>query len=463
MKVHFLGICGTFMAGLALIAKQLGYTVSGSDKGAYPPMSDILDVAGISVTEGYRAINFEKQQYDCVVVGNVISRGNPALEMIMQLGLPYISGPQWLFEHVLKHKHILAVAGTHGKTTTTALLTWILECAGLNPGFLIGGDPNDFTVSARVTSSNYFVIEADEYDTAFYDKRPKFMHYQPRTLVLNNLEFDHADIYNNLTEIKQQFSYLLRTVPSNAEIILNADDDNLQEVIDQGCWSSVNEFNAEDSLWQADTISASGNEFDLRYDSELIGRVRWGLLGQYNISNALAAATAASTLGLSASTIVSDISRFKGVAKRLEILFETEDISVYRDFAHHPTAIAGVVSALRKRFTSRRLIVFLQLGSRTMQRHVDIEQLAKSLSDADSVVLLDSGEVQWDLELLRRAYQTQIDIESSAALILNKWQAAIMENDCVVFLSNKDFQSIPVRITEYLQQKFSDKILIKEG
>ena len=345
MRIHILGICGTFMAGLAVLAKQAGHEVSGSDQNVYPPMSTQLASQGITLLSGYDSSHID-QDIDCVIVGNVIRRGNKAMEYVMEENIPYISGPEWLARYVLPHHFVLAVAGTHGKTTTSSMLTWLLECAGLTPGFLIGGVPENFGVSARIGGGRFFVIEADEYDSAFFDKRSKFIHYRPTTLILNNLEFDHADIFPDLAAIKQQFHHLVRTVPGNGQIVYCAQDANLRDVLQQGCWTPKVTF-GHNGDWQASLIKADGSSFQVSHQGIVIGDVHWDLLGKHNVENALAALAAATFAGVPSKEGVRALNSFKNVKRRLEIKGRVDNIVLYDDFAHHPTAIATTLAGLR--------------------------------------------------------------------------------------------------------------------
>jgi UDP-N-acetylmuramate: L-alanyl-gamma-D-glutamyl-meso-diaminopimelate ligase len=452
MHVHILGIGGTFMAGVAVIAQQAGFTVTGTDEHLYPPMSNVLASAGISVTEGYA--NFRSQHtapIDVVVVGNVLSRGNPAIEYLLDSGLPYFSGPEWLFQQVLSKRHVLAVAGTHGKTSTTSMLAWILQCAGLNPGFLIGGAPANFSSSARFTDADFFVIEADEYDTAFFDKRPKFLHYRPQTLILNNCEFDHADIYSDLAAIQQQFHYLVRSVPAKGRVIVNADDAHLPAVMARGCWSQQTSFSLLDQqAWHAVKHTPEASEFECFYRHESMGTVRWSQIGDYNMQNALAAAAAAFNVGVDAAVIMQGLSTYQGVAKRMETVVTTERITVLRDFAHHPTAIAAAIAAVKNKYSSGRVITMLELGSRTLQRHVDRKVLAQSLAAADLVFMLRSDEIHWsEQELTGFLGERLVWVDAVEQCV--EWVVTSAEiGDNILLLSNKHFAGL----VELLQQQF---------
>ena len=406
MHIHILGICGTFMGGIAVLARQLGYQVSGSDTHVYPPMSTQLREQGIELMEGYDPAHLDPAP-DCVVIGNALSRGNPAVEHVLNRGLPYTSGPAFLSEHLLRDRWVLAVSGTHGKTTTTSMLAWILEYAGLNPGFLVGGIPQNFDISARIGSAPFFVVEADEYDSAFFDKRSKFVHYHPRTLILNNLEFDHADIFADLAAIQRQFHHLIRTVPGNGLIIAPAQDPPLAEMLKQGCWTPVERFDAsgdESSSshgWNTRNAQADGGAFDVYWNNDLMGRVTWPLLGRHNVLNALAAIAAARHAGVPPKHAIAALAEFRGVKRRMEQYAQIDGITVYDDFAHHPTAIATTLQGLRNRIDSgagvQRIIAVLEPRSSTMRMGVHQHTLAPSLALADHVVLYQPADIGWDV------------------------------------------------------------------
>lgn len=453
MRVHFLGICGSFMAGLAVIAKQMGHKVTGQDALCYPPMSDVLAQAAIKVQIGYNDHSLLKQA-DCVVVGNVLSRGNPAVEALLNSTIAYTSGPQWLAEQVLVNKHVLAVAGTHGKTTTSALLAWMLSCAQLEPGYLIGGAVRDFSSSAHYSQSPYFVIEADEYDTAFFDKRPKFMHYRPSTLIMNNLEFDHADIYPDLASIQTQCHYLLRTVPAKGRVIYRADDRHLQAVLSRGIYSELSSFALSDADIHAVNCAADGSAFDLYAKQNFLGRVNWSLLGLYNVHNALAATAAALAIGIDSGDIISALERFSGVEKRLQKIYVANDVHVYLDFAHHPTAIAAVIETLRAHHPQSRLRVVLQCGSRTMQRHVNLDQLATALNVADQSYLFHSDELQWQPQQLARQLKTPLISLNDCEQLQHAVCADIQAQDVIVVMSNKHFSNMATAIAKQLHASF---------
>ncbi|TXG79114.1 MAG: UDP-N-acetylmuramate:L-alanyl-gamma-D-glutamyl-meso-diaminopimelate ligase [Rhodocyclaceae bacterium] len=382
MHIHILGICGTFMGGIALIARAAGHRVTGCDANVYPPMSTQLEAEGIELVEGYDAAQLGLAP-DVFVVGNAISRGNPLLEAILDRGLPYVSGPQWLAENVLQGKWVLAVAGTHGKTTTTSILAWLLEAAGMNPGFLVGGVPLDFGVSARLSDSPFFVIEADEYDTAFCDKRSKFVHYRPRTVILNNLEFDHADIFPDLAAIETQFHHLVRIVPRSGRVIANGLEASLDRVISRGLWSELERFGGT-GQWQVGEVSADGG-CEFLFDGAALGRVRLPLAGTHNRMNALAALAAARHAGVQPAQAVASLADFRGIKRRLELRGTVRGVAVYDDFAHHPTAIAATLEGLRQRVGAQRILALLEPRSNTMKLGVMKAQLPASLELADKV------------------------------------------------------------------------------
>lgn len=392
MHIHILGICGTFMGGIALIARSAGHRVTGCDANVYPPMSTQLEAQGIGLIEGYDPSQLDLTP-DMFVVGNAVSRGNPLLEEILDRGLPYTSGPQWLAEQVLAERWVLAVAGTHGKTTTTSMLAWMLEYAGLDPGFLVGGVPQNFGVSARLTDSRFFVIEADEYDTAFCDKRSKFVHYRPRTAVLNNLEFDHADIFSDLAAIETQFHHLVRTLPRSGLIVANGAETSLQRVLDRGCWTPVERFKRDDG-WTAQLGRDDAVEF--RYQGRCVASARLGLPGQHNADNALAALLAARHVGVSPTLAAEALSAFVGVRRRLEVRGSAAGVTVYDDFAHHPTAIAATIAALRGRVGPARILAVLEPRSNTMKLGAMKDRLPASLDGAQHVFCFANG-LDWDV------------------------------------------------------------------
>ncbi len=396
MHLHFLGICGTFMGSLAMLARELGHTVTGSDANVYPPMSTQLLEQGITLTEGYDPAQLQPAP-DLVIVGNAMSRGNPCVEYMLDAGLPYTSGPQWLCDHVLPGRWVLAVAGTHGKTTTSTMLAWILDYAGMQPGFLIGGVPQCFPLSARLGGSDFFVIEADEYDSAFFDKRSKFIHYRPRTAILNNLEFDHADIFDNLAAIQKQFHHLVRTIPQNGRVIAPADSQPLDDVLAMGCWTPVEKTGAG-AEWAAQKLADDGSHFAVLHGGQHTGEVNWSHSGDHNVSNALAAIAAARHVGVVPAVACAALSAFAGVKRRLELLCDVRGVRVYDDFAHHPTAIETTLAGLRRRVGTEKIIAVLEPRSNTMRMGVFRDQIAPALDAADEVIFYQPANVDWALD-----------------------------------------------------------------
>jgi UDP-N-acetylmuramate: L-alanyl-gamma-D-glutamyl-meso-diaminopimelate ligase len=440
MHIHILGICGTFMAGIAQIAKQAGHEVTGSDLSVYPPMSTQLETQGIKLFNSYDPQCIDST-IDCIIVGNVIKRGNPAMEYVLEKNLPYVSGPQWLAENILKDRWVLAVAGTHGKTTTTSLLTWILEYNKKEPGFLIGGVPENFGVSARIGQSPYFVIEADEYDSAFFDKRSKFIHYRPKTLILNNLEFDHADIFANLEAIQQQFHYLVRTVPGNGLIVRHANDLNLQATLEKGCWTPVITFGGKDGLWQAILNKADGSCFSVSYQGQKVGDVEWGLLGKHNVENALAAIAAAYHIGIVPDQALAALPLFKNVKRRLEIKGEKRGVTVYDDFAHHPTAIATTLAGLRAKVGNARIVAILEFGSYTMRTGVHKDSIKDSLATAD-LVMCQRPVNDWGLEQVLKGFSQPTALFDNVDHLVADLSKQLKAGDHVVIMSNSGFGGI---------------------
>ncbi len=446
MHIHILGICGTFMAGVALLARAAGHRVSGSDAGAWPPMSTQLEAHGIEVMAGYRPDHLQPAP-DMVVVGNVMSRGNAAVEFVLDRGLPYTSGPQWLAENVLRDRWVLAVAGTHGKTTTASLLAWVLEHAGLEPGFLIGGVPRNFGVSARLGGGSLFVVEADEYDTAFFDKRSKFVHYRPRTLVLNNLEYDHADIFPDLAAIERQFHHLVRTVPGTGLIVYNGADANLARVLERGCWSERTCFDCADG-WEATAMAGDGSRFDLCHSGELMGTVRWSMRGRHNVSNAVAALVAARHAGVAPRPGMEALASFQGVKRRLESRGQVRGIEVLDDFAHHPTAIAATLAAVRASSRGGRVIAVLEPRSNTMRLGTHRETLADSLRDADLAFVFARDDLAWDAAALGERARVHADLDGLVAAVARVGRSG----DHIVVMSNGDFGGIHGKLLTALQR-----------
>ena len=453
MHIHILGICGTFMGGVAVLARQAGHKVTGSDANVYPPMSTQLEEQGIELMQGFEAEHLGDQ--DQVVVGNVMSRGNPAIEHVLNKNMPYNSGPQWLAENVLKDKWVLAVAGTHGKTTTSSILAWILDYAGLQPGFLIGGVPANFGISARLGEGSFFVVEADEYDTAFFDKRSKFVHYHPRTLILNNLEFDHADIFEDLNAIKKQFHHLVRTVPGDGLIVQNADEENLDDVIEKGCWSNMARFSGDPAkessdLWAIDNVSQDGRQFDVLYQQKNQGTVKGHLLGPHNRMNALSAIIAAQHVGVPVEQSIEALKLFKGVKRRMEISGEINDVTVYDDFAHHPTAITETLEGLRDAIGNSRIWAVLEPRSNTMRMGVHKQQLASSLKQADEIILFQPADVDWDMQSVvdeaGNSAQLLRSVDSIVALLAEQ----VRPGDHILVMSNGAFGGIHQKILNVL-------------
>ena len=450
MRMHILGICGTFMGGVAALARELGHTVEGSDANVYPPMSTQLEALGIELMRGYAAEHLQPAP-DLVVVGNAMTRGNPAVEYMLDTQLRYISGPQWLGETLLAGREVLAVAGTHGKTTTTSLLAHLLEQAGLAPGFLVGGVPANFGVSARLGQGKPFVIEADEYDTAFFDKRSKFVHYRPRIAILNNLEYDHADIFPDVAAIQRQFHHLVRTVPGNGRLIVNAHDKHLAEVLTMGCWTPVETFGIGCGDWQATLVEADGSAFTVHRSGELIGDMHWSLLGNHSVMNALAALAAATAAGADPRALLPAFATFESVKRRMELVGEVNGVRVYDDFAHHPTAIATTLAGLRAKVGAARIVVALEPRSNSMRQGAHAEALAPSLADADAVVFLHRPELPWDARHVTAALGGRGSTVPNVDALLEALRAQVKPGDQVIFMSNGGFEAAPRRFVERLR------------
>ncbi|HEY0676062.1 MAG TPA: UDP-N-acetylmuramate:L-alanyl-gamma-D-glutamyl-meso-diaminopimelate ligase [Immundisolibacter sp.] len=448
MHLHILGIGGTFMGGLAQLAKALGHRVSGCDTGVYSPMREQLDAAGIAWQEGYDPAQLRNPP-DLCVIGNALSRGNPLVEHILTADLPYTSGPQWLGEQVLAGRHVLAVAGTHGKTTTASLLAWILDQAGLDPGFLIGGVPQNFGVSARL-GAGPFVVEADEYDTAFFDKRAKFLHYRPRTAILNNLEFDHADIYPDLAAIEWQFHQLLRTVPGNGRLVVNAADANLARVLERGCWTPVTRFGPGGD-WQATPLMPDASRFELTVAGERVGMGEWSLAGVHNLHNALAALAAAAEVGVSAAQGLTALGSFRNVRRRLEVVANEGGVTVYDDFAHHPTAIAATLAALRGRVGAARILAVVDLRSNSMRAGAHRAGLAAALADADLALLHCAQPLAWDIDEVLRELPRGAGFFADAATLVPALAAAARPGDHILLMSNGAFGDVHAKLAARLK------------
>ena len=472
MRIHILGICGTFMGGIAALAREMGHQVEGSDTSVYPPMSDQLRALGIQLKEGYAAEHLQPAP-DLVIVGNALSRGNPAIEYMLDARLRYVSGPQWLGENVLRGRSVLAVAGTHGKTTTTGLLAHLLESAGQDPGFLVGGVPGNFGVSARLGKRGqvhffdgnappsasgeknvpdpFFVIEADEYDTAFFDKRSKFVHYQPTIAILNNLEYDHADIFPDVAAIQRQFHHLVRIVPGNGRLIVNAEDERLAQVLQTGCWTRVETFGIAAGDWRARLLEADGSVFEVAHHDTCIGQVHWNLLGRHNVMNALAALAAAAAAGIEPGKLLVAFADFANVKRRLEVIGAINGVHVYDDFAHHPTAIATTLAGLRAKVGSARILVGMEPRSNSMRAGAHAAELPPSLCDADAVVFLQRPELKWDAQRVVAALGGRGLTAPSVDALIAALRERARDGDHVVFMSNGGFENAPRRFLDALR------------
>ncbi|WP_237055141.1 UDP-N-acetylmuramate:L-alanyl-gamma-D-glutamyl-meso-diaminopimelate ligase [Microbulbifer sediminum] len=457
MHIHILGICGTFMGSLAQLAVAEGHKVTGSDANVYPPMSTQLERAGIHLTEGYDPAQLEPAP-DLVIIGNALSRGNPAVEAVLDRGLPYTSGAQWLCDHFLGGRWVLAVSGTHGKTTTASMLAWVLEHAGMKPGFLIGGVPRNFDVSARLGESSFFVVEADEYDTAFFDKRSKFVHYRPRTLVINNLEFDHADIFDDLAAIQRQFHHLVRTVPGNG-LIVSAPDEAVEQVLEQGCWTEVQRFTCEgeDGVrlgdWCAVDISADGTAFAVQFRGAEVARVEWPYTGLHNVRNGLAAMAAARHVGVDPAVAAEALQRFEGVKRRMECLGRIGNISVYDDFAHHPSAIETTLNGLRAKVGSDRIIALIEPRSNTMRMGIHQGRLAKACAGADLVLWYEPEGMDWSLGDVVHHSPVPAKIFDNIEAGVESAVNLAEPGSHIVIMSNGGFGGIHQRLLAALEQK----------
>ena len=463
MHVHILGICGTFMGGLALLARAMGHKVTGSDANVYPPMSTQLEQQGIELIQGFDPIQLGKEgenQPDLVVIGNAMSRGNPCVEAVLNRGMKYTSGPQFLSEYILPNRWVLAVSGTHGKTSTSSMLAWILEYCGYEPGFLIGGVPQNFGVSARLGNSPFFVVEADEYDSAFFDKRSKFVHYHPRTLVINNLEFDHADIFADLAAIQRQFNHVIRTVPSEGKVIWPRDVDAVKQVIDMGCWSEQETYSkqpttTEPSGWFARTIADDGHEFEVLFNGESQGILHWALIGQHNIENAIMAIAAARHVGVAPGHAIEALAQFSPPKRRLELLDTVNGVAVYDDFAHHPTAIATTLQGLRAKVGvdangAGKIIVVLEPRSNTMKSGVHKDTLANSMALADVAYLYQADNIGWDINASMTNAPIPVTVYHSIEDIITNVANIAQAGDTVVIMSNGGFNGIHQKIIKAL-------------
>ncbi|MEP6939985.1 MAG: UDP-N-acetylmuramate:L-alanyl-gamma-D-glutamyl-meso-diaminopimelate ligase [Rudaea sp.] len=474
MKLHILGICGTFMGGIAALARELGHEVEGSDQNIYPPMSDQLAALGITLKAGYLpehlgAGSDASVAPDLVIVGNALSRGNPAIEYLLNAGLPFVSGPQWIGDQILAARRVFAVAGTHGKTTTTAMLAWLFDTCGMTPGFLVGGVPENFGVSARLgqkrgqshfstpssehitpfqknDSDPFFVIEADEYDTAYFDKRSKFVHYHADVAILNNLEYDHADIFPDLAAIQRQFHHFVRSVPGNGRLIVNAEDAQLAEVLAMGAWTPVTTFGIEAGEWRARLVAADGSEFSLWRDGVELGTLRWSLIGRHNVMNALAAIAAAAAGGVEPVDAIAALATFASAKRRMELVGTRSGIRVYDDFAHHPTAIRTTLAGLRARVGDARILVGMEPRSNSMRLGAHAHELAPSLADADAVVFLQRAELPWDARKVVDALHGRGRAAATVDALVEALRGLARPGDHVVFMSNGGFENAPRRL-----------------
>ena len=453
MHVHILGICGTFMGGIAALATARGHRVTGSDRNVYPPMSTQLEALGVELIQGYEAEQLAPAP-DVVIVGNVMTRGMPVIERLLESAMPFTSGPQWLAEHVLRDRWVLAVSGTHGKTTTSSLLAWILEHAGLNPGFLIGGVPVNFDTTARLGADPFFVIEADEYDTAFFDKRSKLVHLRARTAIINNIEFDHADIFPDVLAIQRQFHQFVRLIPASGRIVWNAADVNVRTMLGMGCWTPCEGFAREplaEAKWSA-RVAAGGDfsTFEVLEDGRPRGRVEWPLIGAHNVENALAAIAAAQHAGVSVSSSIAALERFGGIRRRLELRGRVAGVSVYDDFAHHPTAIASTLDGLRRRVGGERIVAVLEPRSNTMRMGVHRDTLAPSLAAADEVWFHVPPDLGWELQAAVRQLGTRAHFAADVGDLLERMHSGLRSGDHVLIMSNGGFGGLHARLLEAL-------------
>lgn len=454
MHVHILGVAGTFMAGLAVLAKELNIKVTGSDKNVYPPMSTQLEELGVQIYQGYDDISALEAAPDYVIVGNVMTRGMPIIEALLNQKQPYLSGPEWLSRFVLQNRKVIAVSGTHGKTTTSSMVAWILEYAGLNPGFLIGGIPNNFGCSARLGSHPFFVVEADEYDSAFFDKRSKFVHYQPWALIINNIEFDHADIFPDLAAIQRQFHHVIRIVPSEGLIVYPDYDTNVEQVLAKGCWSKTTTLSAPNvssiTGWSSVLIKEDGSAFSVLYEGEVIGTVQWNLGGDHNRQNALAAIAATSAAGVDPALAVEALASFKGVKRRMEVKGTQGNVTVYDDFAHHPTAIQLTLAGLRAKVGDQKIVAVLDIRSNTMKAGYHQETLIDSVREADHVYFYQGQGVEWEVEKLWKTLDKPGGVYTDIQKLLQALLDRIEPHDQVLFMSNGGFEGIQNTFLERL-------------
>ena len=469
MHIHILGICGTFMGSLALLARSLGHRVTGCDANVYPPMSTQLEQSGIELIQGFDPEQL-KLEPDLVIVGNAMSRGNPVVEALLDSNLPYTSGPQWLREHVLQDKWVLAVAGTHGKTTTSSMLAWILEYAGMSPGFLIGGIPKNFTESARLGETPFFVVEADEYDSAFFDKRSKFVHYRARTLTLNNLEYDHADIFPDLAAIQRQFHHVVRTVPQNGLIVVPQNNPALDEVLAQGCWTPVTRVALSESIepgvddgepgsdWLARPLKSDGSRFELWHQGQMSGTVDWSMTGDHNVYNALAAAAAAHNVGVAPEVSAEALSSFEGVKRRMECIATMGGVKVYDDFAHHPSAIQSTLAGLRRQVGEQKIIAMIEPRSNTMRLGMHKKELGQACINADFVMWYEPAAMNWSMQVVADDSPVPAVCEDSIEDMLDTL-GKHLEQDChIVIMSNGSFGGIHALVVDKVKQVLQEQL-----
>lgn len=456
MKIHILGICGTFMGGIAALARADGHEVSGQDANVYPPMSTQLERLGITLSEGYSGDKIDADT-DLVIIGNALTRGNPAVEHVLNARMNYVSGPRWLGEQYLAGQRVLAVAGTHGKTTTSSMLAWVLDQCGHKPGFLIGGVPSNFDISARAGGDS-FVVEADEYDTAFFDKRAKFVHYRPEVAILNNLEFDHADIYPDLDAIETQFHHLLRTIPGNGHIVVNQHDAALKRVLEQGCWTPTSSFGLAgecEADWSVELLEPAGRKLAFLHENHAVAELEWNLTGRHNALNALACIAAVEPLGIQAEDAAAALGHFSGVKRRMESLGEVNDIQIYDDFAHHPTAIRLTLEGLRRSVGGARILVALEPGSNTMRGGHHLDLMPSALTAADCVFMHSAEDLAWDPSEVYAKLEVSGRFRSSVDNMLDDLMNEAKPGDYVVFMSNRGFGNAPRRFVEALQQSIA--------
>ncbi|MEN9311174.1 MAG: UDP-N-acetylmuramate:L-alanyl-gamma-D-glutamyl-meso-diaminopimelate ligase [Pseudomonadota bacterium] len=453
MKLHILGIAGTFMGGVAALARELGHTVEGSDQNIYPPMSTQLEQLGITLQQGYQPQHIS-DDCDAVIIGNALSRGNAAVEHVLDAGMRYTSGAQWLSEQVLPGRDVLAVAGTHGKTTTTTILSFLLDAAKRDPGFLIGGVAEDFGVSARLGSGREFVVEADEYDTAFFDKRSKFVHYRPLVAILNNLEYDHADIFPDVAAIQRQFHHLVRTVPQRGRLIVNGHDAQLAEVLAMGCWTPVERFGFDENFeWSARKLRDDGSKFAVLRAGQECGVVEWSLLGDHNVLNGLAALAACAAQGVALAQVIPSLARFHSVKRRMEVIGQHAGITVYDDFAHHPTAIHTTLAGLRAKVGDARIVVAMEPRSNSMRLGAHADALAPSLDIADAVIFLARPELPWDASKVINTVRGHAQAVADVDALLAALHTQVRSGDHVVFMSNGGFDGAPRRFFAGMQAR----------